>query len=68
MDERPVTLIRIDFAFRDDQGTLVATAQAVAATNSTLTTGQQAPWSTFVANPGNVSSGEIVSLEWTWAD
>jgi len=65
---RPVTMIYIDIVFRDDEGTLLATAQAVAAPNEELQPGGQATWTTAVSNPGNVSVGEVVSVEWLWAD
>lgn len=66
--DRPITMIYIDIAFRDDQGTLLATAQAVAAPNEELQPGDQAAWTTAISNPGNVSVGEVVSVEWLWAD
>jgi len=66
--ERAITMISIDIAFRDDEGTLLATAQAVAAPNEDLQPGEQAAWTTAISNPGNVSVGEVVSVEWLWVD
>ena len=65
---RPVTMVTIDIAYRNALGVLVATAQAAAATNTVLASGQQAPWVSSVANPGGVAAAEITSITWNWAD
>ena len=65
---RPVTLITIDIAFRDGQGALLATAQALASVGDVLEPGQQATWSTTTSNPGNVTQAEIIKLDWDFSD